>query len=182
MARALDAAFPAITLALAAVMFFDSLGKLPDLGTTTTAPAEITAAPQVVLPVAATATAALFAAVGLVFHHIHNATAAAGRGDRRVSDLVISMLCVSAGTLQYVFFVQPAGVLVINLGGALVLAAAAVTFFIGIATVLAHVRAGGGAAAGDAPVVRILSTAAQGAAAALVVGISIAALNTAGTG
>jgi hypothetical protein len=172
MARAVDAAFPALTSALAAVMFFDFfLGQLRDLGTT--APAETAAPPQVVLPVAATATAALFAAVGLVFRHIHNTNAAAGRGDRRVSDLVTSMLCVSAGTLQYVFFVQPAGVVVINLGGTLGLAAEAVTFFIGVATVLAHVRAGGGAAAGDAPVVQILSTVALGlgAAVALVVGI-----------
>ncbi|TVU04263.1 hypothetical protein EJB05_50167, partial [Eragrostis curvula] len=178
MARASDAAVVAIFSAIAAVLLVGSLDHQLPAPAYTEAPTTLRGKVQV--PLAETATVAFFASAGYVFRHLPHA-AAAGR-NRRLSEVVTFSLCASAGVLQYVLFVQPPEGVAINidvralgLAAARALpAAAALTFFLGMALVMVQVRAGRGGrggVAGDGAVqgaVWILSNVALGAAAAVV--------------
>jgi hypothetical protein len=90
--------------------------------------------------------------------------AGAGIGRRSISGLVMFLLCVSAGTLEFIVFGQAAGAGGGADHGALSLAAlralpatATATFFLGMMLIIvAHVRAGGegggGAVSEDGPI------------------------------
>ncbi|CAL5037370.1 unnamed protein product [Urochloa decumbens] len=138
------------------------------------------------LPLAAAGT--LLTSVAFIYHHLIMSRAAAA--NRRLSEVVIFLLCVSVGVLDIFFFVaQPAdgvdrGAQARALGhGALraLPTAAAANFFWGIMLIIvAHVRAGGegggGAVAGagffgaiqGGMCIRVLTKIALGAAAGLV--------------
>ncbi|CAD6339919.1 unnamed protein product [Miscanthus lutarioriparius] len=164
-------------------------------GTTTCAEAPLFHSAAEVLPPLA-AVVVLFVAVALTYRHLSHRhayavpVAGAGNGRRSISGsgLVMFVLCVSAGTLEFIVFGgQAAG------GGAdhgalglaalrALPAAATGTFFIGMMLIIvAHVRpggeGGGGAVAADGQIqglLRLLAKVAAGAAAALVVLMAMA--------
>jgi len=188
-------AFAALCLALAfaALDLFTFLDSQGGAGTMTSAPL-LDIAAELLSPLGALG--ALCVAVALTYHHLsrrrrHAAAApvAAGAGNERpaISGLVIFVLCVSAGTLEFIVFGhgQAAGggggggaghgVHAHALGLAALRAlpaAATATFFLGMMLIIiAHVRAGGAVVAGDATIqglLRVLTKVAAGAAAALV--------------
>ncbi|KAG2610174.1 uncharacterized protein LOC120702933 [Panicum virgatum] len=130
----------------------------------------------------------LYAAVALIYRHLHQlqAAAVAGAGNRRrLPDSVVVLLIAAVSLLEFFLFVQEGASAVVDVVGALGLAAfraipaaATATFFWGMMLMLivvAHVRAGGegggGALAGDGQIqgpVRFITNAAFAAAAALV--------------
>jgi hypothetical protein len=124
----------------------------PQLGADPSAQAALLdSAVELLLPLAALGV--LATAVAAIYHHLQNSAAAAGAaGNRRICRL-FSILCASAGTLEFFFFVKPAGVVgdvgaqarALGLAAARVLpAAVAATFFWGMALIIvAHIRAGG---------------------------------------
>ena len=134
-------------------------------GTTTCAEAPLFHSAAEVLPPLA-AVVVLFVAVALTYRHLSHRhayaipKAGAGNGRRSISGLVMFLLCVSAGTLEFIVFGGQAagggadhGALGLAALGALP-AAATATFFLGMMLIIvAHVRAGGegggGAVAAD---------------------------------
>ncbi|XP_066369029.1 uncharacterized protein [Miscanthus floridulus] len=156
----------------------------PQLGADLSAQAALLdSAIELLLPLAALATAA-----AAIYRHLQHSTAAAagaaGTGSRRLCRL-FAILCASVGTLEFFFFVQPAGPVggdvgaqarALGLAAARVLpAAAAATFFMGMALIIvAHIRAGGeggGGYAADGHIqgaVSFLTKTAFAAAAALI--------------
>ncbi|WVZ82096.1 hypothetical protein U9M48_029398 [Paspalum notatum var. saurae] len=131
------------------------------------------------------ATGGLLTGAALTYRHVHHA----GAGNRRLPGTLTFTLCASAGALEFLVFVLPAG----DGGGAdpgeqagralglaalrALPAAAAVTFYLGmLLIVVGHIRAGGegggGVVAGHEPIpapvgLTILTKMALGAAAAL---------------
>jgi hypothetical protein len=196
MLRDFDTAFAAMASAATAVVLVEFLNQLPDsttsttTTTTTTTQIPMTTYVHLVLSFAATAMAALFAAVALIFRHLQRHAAA---GNRRLSDLVAFTLFTSAAILEYVIFADPAdaGVIINGVGARaralglvaarMLPASATATFFLGMALVSVRVCAGGGgrggAGDGDGHAVGILSKMALEAAAVLV-GLMTAALCT----
>ncbi|KAL6606826.1 hypothetical protein ACP70R_042479 [Stipagrostis hirtigluma subsp. patula] len=184
-------AVAAMGAAIAAVELFNLLDQ-SSAGTMASAHAPpLDIAVQTLLPLSVTV--AFFTAIALIYQHLHHA-ATHGGGDRRLSELVPFVLCASAGILDFFFFcVTPAGGMVDD--GALVRAfsmaavqalpaAATVTFFLAVALVFAHVRAGGGGDGGflggnapaPAPAVRLLTKTTLGAGAVLL-GLMAMAVN-----
>ncbi|KAG0513325.1 hypothetical protein BDA96_10G092000 [Sorghum bicolor] len=140
---------------------------------------------ELLLPLAALGT--LATGITVIYRHLqHSAAAAAGAAGSRRLYRFFAILCASVGTLEFFFFVQPAGSAGGNFGAqaralglvaARVLpAAAAATFFLGMALIIvSHIRAGGegggGAFAGDGHIqgaVSFLTKTAFAAAAALI--------------
>ncbi|OQU76016.1 LOW QUALITY PROTEIN: hypothetical protein SORBI_3010G075800 [Sorghum bicolor] len=138
---------------------------------------------ELLLPLAALGT--LATGITVIYRHLqHSAAAAAGAAGSRRLYRFFAILCASAGTLEFFFF--PAGSAGGNFGAqaralglvaARVLpAAAAATFFLGMALIIvSHIRAGGegggGAFAGDGHIqgaVSFLTKTAFAAAAALI--------------
>ncbi|CAN6178897.1 unnamed protein product [Urochloa humidicola] len=189
MVRAFAAAFTDLFLAIAALELFSFLD--PQIGVGTTASAQqaplLDIAAEVWMPCTSAAAAGFLFVIGTVaftYHHLSHA----GAGNRRLSGLVMFMLCVSVGTLDYVLFAQAVGgaaqARALGLAALRALPAASVAaFFWGMMLVfVAHVRAGGeggggGNGDGHEPVqwrVRVLSKVAVGAAAALVCMMALA--------
>ena len=184
MVSAYAASFADLFLAVTALELFSFLDAQTGAGTTASARAPLLAG------AAAAAAGALFVAtVAFMYHHMSRAAVpGAGAASRRLSGLFISALCASVGTLEYVLYVQEAGGADRGALGLAALralpAAATAAFFLGMMLiVVAHVRAGGeggggaGAGAGHGAVrgpVRLLTNVALGAAAGLVLLITMA--------
>ncbi|KAK3131872.1 hypothetical protein QOZ80_6AG0512670 [Eleusine coracana subsp. coracana] len=173
MVRTTSAAFAALSSAFIAIALFPFLLEQMQ---STQAATTFGGAVQVFLPLAASL--ALFAAVSVIHIHLHHAA------EKRVSELVLFVLCTAVGILEFFLLVLPAGG--VNGGGsALGGASAAVVFFLGITLVIAHIRAGGEGGGGavevaDGPRVSVpvvlLKKIALGAAIALLGQIAVAVL------
>ncbi|XP_025812755.1 uncharacterized protein LOC112890114 isoform X1 [Panicum hallii] len=192
MVSAYAASFTDLFLAVTALELFSFLDTQTGAGAAT--PALLDGTAEVWLPAAAALTL-IVATVAFMYHHLSRAAVpVAGAASRRLSGLVIPVLCASAGTLDYVLFLQAAGgadggaqARALGLAALRALpAAATAAFFLGmmLIVVIAHVRAGGegggGAGAGVRPVqgpVRVLTNMAFGAAAALVFLMAMAAIH-----
>jgi hypothetical protein len=157
-------AFFALFMSLAALQFYSSIGLDELVGTMT--PAE---AVRALLPVAAMG--AFLAAVAFIYLQLYRAAATAAVG----------VICGAVGVMEFLS-VQPAAQEVddgarareIGTAAAHVLpAATTATFFLGLALVLLHVRAGGGALAREGPV-QILIKVVAGATVVLVGLMSLA--------
>ena len=189
MVSAHAASFADLFLAVTALGLFSFLDLQTGAGTAT--PVLLDGAAEVWLPAATAGAFTLFVAtVAFMYHQLSRAgVPGAGAAIRRISGLVISVLCASVGTLEYVLFGQAAGGAQARALGLAALralpAAATAAFFLGMMLiVVAHVRAGGegggGASAGVGPVqgpVRVLTNVAFGAAAALVLLMAMAAIH-----
>jgi hypothetical protein len=156
-------------MSFAALEFYYSLGPDNELVGATTTSAE---AVRALLPVATMG--ALLAAVTCIYRHqMHHAAAAdAGAG----TEVTVGIICAAVGVIEVCSFVLPAaqvddGARARELGlaaAARVLpSAATTTFFLGLALVFLHVRAGGGAVAREGPI-QILIKIVLGATAVLV--------------
>ncbi|RLN11960.1 hypothetical protein C2845_PM09G05910 [Panicum miliaceum] len=156
MVSAYAASFADLFLAVTALELFSYLDRQTGAGTTAQAPlldgAAVVWLPS--SPAAAGALTLLVATVAFMYHHLSRAAApVAGASRRRLSGLVIPVLCASAGTLEYALFVQAAGCAgrgaqarALGLAALRALpAAATAAFLLGmmLIVVIAHVRAGG---------------------------------------
>ncbi|KAG2610175.1 hypothetical protein PVAP13_4KG181200 [Panicum virgatum] len=186
------AGFVALCAGLIALEIFCFLDPWPGAGTAPSAQAPLLdSALGLLVPLGAAA--ALLAAVASIYRRLSHAAAPAPAAGRRLSGVAIFILCVSAGALHFSLSAQPPGggagaadhvaqARALGLGALRVLpAAATATFFWGVMLiVVAHVRAGGeggGGAAGAGAVqgpVRLLTNVALGAAAGLVLLVTIA--------
>jgi hypothetical protein len=153
-------------MSFAALQFYSSL-DLDDELVGAMASAE---AVRALLPV--TAMGALLGAVASIYHQLHRAAAAdAGAG----TEVAVGVICAAVGVIEFYTFVIPAAQVddgararELGLAAAHTLpSAATTTFFLGLALVFLHVRAGGGALAGEGPV-QILIKIVLGATAVLV--------------
>jgi hypothetical protein len=181
------AAFADVLSAITAVEFY-YLNLQRGAATTATTSAAQAASASVgefeILVALVVAVAAFYAAVALIYRHIHQAEAAAGAGNRPLSDrmtFVVLLAVAAAGLLEFFLFVQVVPCAVDDIVGALGLAAfralpaaALATFFLGMMLIIvAHVRAGGeggGVFVGDGQIqgaVSILTKTAFAAAAGL---------------
>ncbi|TVU00281.1 hypothetical protein EJB05_54302, partial [Eragrostis curvula] len=165
------------------------LSFLNHSGTTTTAqapPAPHNGALQVLVPLAAME--GLVAAVAFIFGHMNRTAGVGATVNRRIPELVTTILCASVGLLLFVLFGQPAaaggadddGAQARALIGVLAVralpAAVTETFFSGVILIYAHVGnrvgAGVGASAGagpvPAPAVNLLAKMTLGAAVAVI--------------
>ncbi|XP_066372839.1 uncharacterized protein [Miscanthus floridulus] len=187
--------FADLCLAFAALDIFTFLDSQCGAGTTTSDQAPLLGSVAELLPPLA-AVVVLFVAVALIYHHLMGRrvvavpVAGAGNGRRSISGLVMFLLCVSAGTLEFIVFGHGQAAGGGGAGhGALGLAslralpfAATATFFFGMMLIIvSHIRAGreggGGAVSGDEPIqgpLPPLAKVAAGAAAALVVLMAMA--------
>ncbi|CAL5046635.1 unnamed protein product [Urochloa decumbens] len=179
------AAVPALCTAISAAQLIRLLDLHPGGGTAAAATQAqaLGSAVRAFLPLVATG--GLFTAVTLIHRHFRGAAAAVNAGNqRRQSEMLTLLLCVSAGLLYFVLFVaqapgggvdDPAGAAVREIGLAALRAlpaAATVTFYLGmLLIIIRHIRAGGeggGTAAG------LLAKMAIGAAAGLVCLMAVA--------
>jgi len=191
MARAaFTAAFADLWAAITAIQLYDLLNLQPGAGASATTPSAQASASVGDFQIFQMLVAAggLYAAVALIYRHVlqAEAAAAAGAGNRRrLSGGVVVLLIAAVSLLEFFLFVQEGASAVVDVVGALGLAAfraipaaATATFFWGMMLMLivvAHVRAGGegggGALAGDGQIqgpVRFITNVAFAAAAALV--------------
>jgi hypothetical protein len=151
------AAFADVLSAITAVEFY-YLNLQRGAATTATTSAAQAASASVgefeILVALVVAVGAFYAAVALIYRHIHQAEAAAGAGNRPLSDrmtFVVLLAVAAAGLLEFFLFVQVVPCAVDDIVGALGLAAfralpaaALATFFLGMMLIIvAHVRAGG---------------------------------------
>ncbi|TVU01816.1 hypothetical protein EJB05_52718, partial [Eragrostis curvula] len=190
---AIDApATASFTLSVSIIALY-LLSFLDQSGTAQAPPAPLNGALRVFLTLAGME--GLVAAVAFIYGHMHRTRAAgAGAVNRRISEVVTTILCASVGLLFSVLFVQPAGGVDDDGAQARALGAVAVralpaaataTFFLGVTLIYAHVgnRVGAGVGAGagagpvPAPAVKFISKITLGAAVA-VVGLTAMALNT----
>jgi len=190
MARAaFPAAFADLWAAITAIQLYDLLNLQPGAGASATTPSAQASASVGDFQIFQMLVAAggLYAAVALIYRHVHQAEAAAAAGAgnrRRLSGGVVVLLIAAVSLLEFSLFVQE-GASAVDVVGALGLAAfralpaaATATFFWGMVLMLivvAHVRAGGegggGALVGDGQIqatVRLATEMAFAAAAALV--------------
>ena len=191
MARAaFPAAFADLWAAITAIQLYDLLNLQPGAGASSATTASAQASASVGdfhIFLTLVAAGGLYAAVALIYRHVHQAEAAAAAGAgnrRRLSGGVVVLLIAAASLLEFSLFVQE-GASAVDVVGALGLAAfralpaaATATFFWGMVLMLivvAHVRAGGegggGAVAGDGQIqgpVWLITQMAFAAAAALV--------------
>ena len=191
MARAaFTAAFADLWAAFTAIQLYDLLNLQPGAGASSATTASAQASASVGdfhIFLTLVAAGGLYAAVALIYRHLHQlqAAAVAGAGNRRLPDSVVVLLIAAVSLLEFFLFVQEGASAVVDVVGALGLAAfraipaaATATFFWGMMLMLivvAHVRAGGegggGALAGDGQIqgpVRFITNVAFAAAAALV--------------
>ena len=180
------AALADLWAAITAIQLYDLLNLQPGAGASATTPSAQASASVGDFHIFLTLVAAggLYAAVALIYRHLHQAEVAAGAGNRRLPDSVVVLLIAAVSLLEFFLFVQE-GASAVDVVGALGLAAfralpaaATATFFWGMVLMLivvAHVRAGGegggGALAGDGQIqgpVRFITNVAFAAAAALV--------------